>query len=442
MDGIQVTAAGKKLIFATTGDVADASGAAPVLKGKWQSDATAKDNTISFTIDGAAQSSLAAVYTFTADNQLSVALKGDTTSDTFIFPGFIEVDRDHDFLYHVIDSTGAEIGGEFILFGAYEFEEQSNDLVMHLTGGGDVHIAGDTGAQSLETARNHLANFNGEDLLSYQATTVNNFPDGTAIDKPAILNFIGNWDIQDGTVVFQSEIQGTQGQESVTLGFGGKFAGVTAGFIYHHDPNSDDIALNVAGQHSFRSDRATTDLAWDTSIGFSAKTFSAQVHANSTTNFANGQKLAIDGTLDIEHGAGKPLTIVLKLEATYSFQGGALVFKADIQEGGPQPSYDLMLQGNFVYNNLKITFTADFGSAAGGPNVSVSVGIQGNRQSMIQNIQIILNLKNPSNAAAQLSLSFSARLHFVNGQRVIEKTTTAAAPQGGQAKSAAPAAKN
>jgi hypothetical protein len=423
MDGIQVTVSGTRLIFATTGEVADASGADPIVKGQWQSDATAKDNTISYTLDGAAQKSLTAAYVFTADNQLSVALNGDTTSDAFIFPGFVEVDRNHDFLYHVIDSTSAEIGGEFILFGAYEFEAQSNDLVVHLTGGGDVHIVGDSGAQSLDAARNHHANFKGEDLLSYQATTVNNFPDGTAIDKPAILNFIGNWDIQDGTIVFQSEIQGTQGQESVTLGFGGKFAGVTAGFIYHHDPNSDDIALNIAGQHTFRSDRATTNLAWDTSIGFSAKTFSAQVHATSTTNFANSQTLAIDGTLDIEHGAKDPLTVNLKLEATYSFQGGTLVFKANIQEGGPQPSYDLMLQGNLIYDNLKITFTADFGSAAGGPDVSVSVGVQGNRLSMIQNIQLILNLKNPSDAAAQLSLSFSARLHFVNGQRVIEKTS-------------------
>jgi hypothetical protein len=422
MNGIQVTAGGKKLIFATTGEVADASGADPIVKGQWQSDATAKNNTISYTLDGAAQRSLTAAYVFTADNQLSVALNGDTTSDAFIFPGFVEVDRNHDFLYHVIDSTGAEIGGEFILFGAYEFEAQSNDLVVHLTGGGDVHIVGDSGAQSLEAARNHLANFKGEDLLSYQATTVNNFSDGTAIDKPAILNFIGNWDIQNGTIVFQSEIQGTQGRESVTLGFGGKFAGVTAGFIYHHDPDSDDIALNIAGQHTFRSDRATTNLAWDTSIGFSAKTFSAQVHAKSITNFANSQTLVVDGTLDIKHSAADPLTIALKLEATYSFQGGALVFKANIQNGGPQPSYDLMLQGNFDYDNLKITFTADFGSAAGGTDVSVSVGIQGNRQSMVQNIQLILNLKNPSDAAAQLSLSFSARLHFVNGQRVIEQT--------------------
>jgi hypothetical protein len=101
------------------------------------------------------------------------------------------------------------------------------------------------------------------------------------------------------------------------------------------------------------------------------------------------------------------------------------VFKANIQEGGVTPSYDLLLQGNFVYNNLRITFNADFGSAAGGPNLSVSVGIAGDRNSMIQNLQLILKL-NPSQAAAQLSLSFTARLHFVNGQRVIERTAAPA----------------
>src|SRR5262249_31752907 len=152
----------------------------------------------------------------------------------------------HDFLYHVIDSTGDDTGVQFTLFGTYEFEKVSNDLVLHLTGGGDAHVIGDTGAQSLEAARNHIANFKSEDLLTYQATTTNQFPTGETVDKPAILNFIGSWDIQDGEVVFQSEVQGSLNQPSVTLGFGGKFGGVTAGFIYHADPTSTDIALNVS----------------------------------------------------------------------------------------------------------------------------------------------------------------------------------------------------
>jgi hypothetical protein len=107
MDGIQVTSAGRKLIFATTGDVVDVSGAGTVVRGKWQSNTAAKDNTIAYTIDGAAQRSLTAVYSFTDDNQLSMALKGDTTSSVFVFPGFIEVDHEHDFLYHLIDGKGA-----------------------------------------------------------------------------------------------------------------------------------------------------------------------------------------------------------------------------------------------------------------------------------------------------------------------------------------------
>src|SRR5215831_5384809 len=117
MDGIQVTAGGTKLIFAPTGDVVDVSGAGTLVKGKWQSNTTAKDNTIAYTIDGAAQRPLAAVYGFTENNQLSVALKGDTTSDAFVFPGFVEVNHDHDFLYHVIDGTGADTGVEFTLYG-------------------------------------------------------------------------------------------------------------------------------------------------------------------------------------------------------------------------------------------------------------------------------------------------------------------------------------
>ncbi|MEP6716023.1 MAG: hypothetical protein ABJC09_10650 [Terriglobia bacterium] len=425
MEGIQVTAKGRKLLFTTTGQVADTSGAAPVVKGTWQPDSTAKDNTIGYTLDGAAQTSVPATYAFTADNQLSVALKGDALSPAFVFPGSIEVDRNHDFQYHVIDSTGADTGAKFTLYGAYEFEETTNDLVLHLKGGGEAHVAGDSGTQSLEAARNHLASFKGEDLLTYNASTVNQFPgQNDPIVKPAILAFAGGWDIQNGTVIFLSEIQGSPGKEAVTLGFAGKFKGVTTGFVYHTDGNTTEVALNISGQHVFRSDRAATNLAWETSIGFSAKRFDAQIEVKSTTNLTAGQTLAIAGKLHIQQSVGGPLTLDFNLEATYKFEAGVLVFKAHIQDQGLQTSYDLMLQGSFVYRNLQLTFSADFGSAAGTTTVAASVGIVGNRTSMIQNLQLMLNISQ-SAAALQVNLSFEARLHFVNGKRVIEKTTAA-----------------
>jgi hypothetical protein len=421
MEGIQVTAAGKKLLFTATGDVADASVAPPVIRGSWQATSAAKDNTIGYSVDGVAQPPLAAVYRFTPDNQLSVALQGDAASAACVFPGMIEVDRNHDFVYHVIDSTGAETGARFALYGDIKFEESTNDLVVHLTGGGEAHVLGDTGTQSLEAARNHSASFRGEDLLTYHSSTINQFPgQQDPIVKPAVLDFAGGWDVQDGSVVFLSEVKSSGGTQAVTLGFGGKFKGVTAGFVYHVDGDSPDIALNISGQHVFRSDRATTSLAWETTIGYSAKSFSAQVKVESSTSSAQGQTLSVKGLLHIEHGTAAPLQLDLELEAKYTTRNGELIFRANVQDDGIQTAYDLMLQGSFAYSNLKLTFTADFGNAAGANRVAVSVGIEGNRQSMIQNLKLILNISN-TDAAAQVNLSFEARMRFVNGHRVIEK---------------------
>jgi hypothetical protein len=112
--------------------------------------------------------------------------------------------------------------------------------------------------------------------------------------------------------------------------------------------------------------------------------------------------------------------MALSLSATYNIdQNGVLKFTADVQEGGPTPSYDLMLTGTYKYSNLSLTFSINYTDKAGAPDLSVSLAVQGDQNSIIQQLSLILNIT-PAAAQLQLSLSFSVKLMLVDGQRVVQ----------------------
>jgi hypothetical protein len=418
MDGIRANIANKKLIFAPTGDVAEIVGEKEQVQGKWTSQASDKDNVIRYTLGGVPQKPLAAQYSFNKFNQLVVVLttpSGDTKP--FTFPGRIEVDSNHLFKYRIIDSTGADLGALFILNGSIGFAENTVNLVVDLLGGGQAVVRGTSGIQSLETFKNHMAEFKGDDLLTFRARTINMFEGSSQpIVKPAIVDFVGEWDLDEGTLVFISQIKGSPEKPALSLGFGGKFKAVTAGFVYFADSQGKKAVLNIGGRHVFRGGQG--DLTWQSTIGFSERNFDAQLKVKSFIPRSGGQSFALEGGLVLRKEDGKPMTIDLSLEAKYQFENGILVFKADISNG-IQPSYDLMLTGDFKYSNLKLAFQINLTGAANAKKFEVSVGVEGNRDSMIKHLALLLNISE-SQAKVQVDFSFEARIRFVDGVRVKE----------------------
>jgi hypothetical protein len=189
--------------------------------------------------------------------------------------------------------------------------------------------------------------------------------------------------------------------------------------VYFSDGSRTTIALNISGSHQRTSGKGTTNVKWETSIGFSEKKFEAAVKVKASHNFPSGQALTIEGDLKLKKGA-KEFTFDLSLDAVYEFKDGVLVFTADIKNG-VQPSYDLGLEGDFTYRNLKIIFKAHVSSVAGSKEVAVSVGVEGNEKSIVKHLSVILNISQ-SEARAKVSLDvlIEARLRFVNGNRVIK----------------------
>jgi hypothetical protein len=416
MDGVRITCNNRKLLFATTGDLVDVTDNIELVKGKWTAESAGHDNQIRYTLDGADQLALKAVYVLNKRNQLQVSLmNAETKSKAFTFPGRIEIDSNHNLKYFIIDSMGQDTGAFFVLYGDVSFAEATVNLIIMLNGGGTTTITGASGIQSLETMKNHAAGFDADDLLTFHAKTVNVF-EGVAdpVTKPAILDFIGSWDIQDGSIVFLSQIKANPGANEVNIGFAGKFKAITAGFVYFADANGSKAVLNIRGRHVFKG--GAGNLAWKTTIGFSETSFDSQVSVKSYIPLPGSQSLSIDGNLAIKGSKGQALMLDLSLQARYEFQAGFLVFKADITNG-IQPSYDLMLAGDFKYSNLNLTFQINYTNSGNANKLAVEVGVKGNRDSMIKNIALMLDI---SESAAKLKLDMTIEAHIVlkNGVRV------------------------
>jgi hypothetical protein len=415
MDGLRITVNSRRLLFASNGNVADT--ADEQVKGAWTAESQQQQNQIRYTLGGAEQEPLKARYAFTKRNQLQVTAGDGAVSGKFVFPGRIEIDSNHNFRYLVIDAQGKDTGAVLVLYGDISFAEDTVNLNIALAGGGSAVVTGASGIQSLEAVKNHSAAFDADDLLTFHAKTVNVF-DGVQdpVVKPAILDMVGSWTIQGGTVAFLSQVKSAPTGNTVNIGFAGKFKAVTAGFVYFADRDGSKAVLNIRGRHVYKG--GAGELSWQTTIGFSEKAFDAQVNVRSFTPISSSQSLTIEGTLAVKGEKSKSVSFDLSLAARYEFQGGFLVFKANISSG-IQPSYDLMLMGDFQYSNLALTFQIAYSNAANARRATVDVGVRGNRESMIRMIALMLDVSE-SDAKLKLDLTLEAHIVFKNGVRVKE----------------------
>lgn len=425
MTGLTLTLSGRKLLFATTGEVADVKAAGPATVGAWRSDAPEADNQIRYALGGMDQPPLTAAYTFNGKNQLVLTATGDGQAAAFTFQGRIEVLRDHNLGYFLVNNDGSDAGPKITVYVTeINIAETTNNLQLVLAGGGHAEITGASGAQSLEAERNTLPNFKAQDLLTFEAVTTN--PAVPSGPIPADLKFAGSFDLAGDRLVFLSEVQ-TGARNTVNVGFAGRVGAVTGGFVYFADGLTTEVAINIRGHHVFKSAAAATDLTWEASLGFSGKTFRAAVDVDLKRTTAKGGILDLHGRLRFEKPAGGAApTFDLNLKATYAFDSSKmLVFTAHVV-GGSQPSYDLMLEGKFVYSNLNLTFLIQYTNAAGAQAIHAEVGIQGNKADIATQLKFVLDLQSDKQANLKLKASFEVRMRFANGIRVKEPTALAA----------------
>ena len=427
---LKLTTAGATLLFRPTGEVAVIDGETENVKGAWRGSAgpgEEKLNRFLYALDGVDQTPLPAVYTFSDTNQLTVVLQAaDGQSDPGLLPGGIEVDDQHDMIYRLVDADGNPNGQIVTLYGELSIEENTNALLIKLTGGGEARVQGDNGIASLEADQNRIASFAADDLLRFRATTGNTLDDGGFVDVRAKLEFAGSWDVQNGQLVFMSKVTGDLSQPDIKIGFAGKLGAITAGFVYFADASGTQAAFTIRGQHVFHTADADTDFNWQVALGFSDKKFSAKVDFDLDRKSQNGNRLTLGGSMSLKQADGGTLDLDLSLDAEYHWEDNALVFKAMVNSEAGNFNYDLMLQGKFKLDNGVLTFGIHFTNAEGANTLTIDLAFEGDKDNFLQAVAFHLQIT-PGQVELTLTARFSISQHFVAGiGRVLDAPEVAA----------------
>ena len=427
---LELTVGGNDLLFAPNGDVAINAGGAQTVHGSWRTAVTGaepQDNKIRYTLDGADQTPLQALYVFNATNQLQVTLQAadGTQSAPETFLGSIEIDDGHHLIYNLIDGTGQSIGTSITVYGGnFRFEDATANLLMDLVNGGQISVTGDSGISSLEAAENRVAGFNADDLLHFHASTDNVLADGSVTTIPAKLSFIGTWDIQNGQLVFLSKVTGDITKPDVHVGFAGKIGAVTAGFVYFADSGGTQFAFNISGSHVWKAGNTTDTFNWQTSIGFSQKTFSAQTSFDLTSLSKSGRSFSLNGNLKLQQPIGGALTLDFSLKGQYQWNNNLLTFQADVSDVAGAVAYDLMLEGTFKLNHGTISFDAKFSNTAGTNSFSLALNVQGDQASLIRALSFHLQITQ-TQAGTMINATAEIKLQYIRGVGVLTQTAGA-----------------
>jgi hypothetical protein len=423
---LTITISGKNLVFLPNGDVAISAGGTQTVHGAWRTAVTGAepmDNKVRYKLDGADQTPLQALYSFDAVNQLQVVLQagGGTQSPAASFAGGIEIDDGHHLIYNLLDDSGTALNRAITVYGSnFRFEDGSSNLLMDLANGGTVSVAGDSGIASLEAAENRVAGFDADDLLHFHASTDNTLADGSVTTIPAKLSFIGTWDIQNGQLVFLSKITGDITKPDVHIGFAGKIGAITAGFVYFADSGGTQVAFNISGEHVWKAGNTTNTFNWQTSIGFSQRTFSAAADFTLASQTTAGRSFSIDGSLKLQQPVGGELTLDFTLKGQYQWKNNLLTFQADVSDVAGALQYDLMLEGTFKLNHGTIKFDVKFSNAAGGNSFTLDLNFQGDKGNLIRALSFHLQITQ-SQAGTMINATAEIQLRYVKGVGVLQQ---------------------
>jgi hypothetical protein len=418
MDGLRLNFQGTTRLFTPDGNVTVDGQAA--VKGSWRTaaqGAEARENKIRYTFDGAPQPDVPVTYSLNDKNQLvaviPAAANGGANSAPFAFLGSVEVDDAHDLVYNLLGLDGKPLPKSITVYGDLKFAENTNNLVVALTGGGSAELKGASGITSVEAARNNLPGFKSSDLLKFHAFTENKLSTGQSKFFPAKIGFAGKWDLQGDQLVFVSEVKGTLQNSEVTIGFGGQYKAVSGGLVYYADKNGTQLAFNVNGSHTWNSGTAK----WDVSVGYTGKKFSATLSGNLKIDkkFEDGRQLLLTGDLAIDLG-NTSKTVKMEVNAVYTWsKDNKLVVQALVSGTNQALNYDLKVEGKFVFKSGTLTFSVRYSNKEPDDKFQFEIAFQGNQSSLIKALSIVLDVKE---GEVKLTFQFEMRMVWVNGKLV------------------------
>lgn len=418
MNGLSLNFQGETRIFGPDGKVSVLVNGQPVPKGSWRTQPLAgepKDNQIRYDINGTAQPPVPVKYSFNPQNQLQAvipaAANGGADSAPFAFMGSIQIDDAQDIVYQLITPDGTAMQRNVTVYGRLGIDPATHNLVIDLTGGGTAVIKGDSGLTSLQALKHDITPFKSNDLLRFKASTTNTLANGQTKVLPADTKFVGNWDLKGNQLVFVSQVKGDITKPTVEIAFAGKFKAISAGLAYFADAQGTQLAFTVSGQHQWNSGNAS----WDVFLGFAKQKFTAKVSGNVNINkqFGDNRNLTLKADWVIEHN-GQTTNMQMELAAAYRFtQDNMLTIEAKFAKSGTTMTYDLKVEGKFVFKSGVLTFQVKFNNQDPTDQFSFQIAFTANPTNLIKALSVVLNV---TESSVNINFQFEMRMTWVDGK--------------------------
>lgn len=419
MNGLSLNFQGETRIFGPDGKVSVLQNGQPAPKGSWRTQPIAgepKDNQIRYDINGQAQPPVPVQYSFNPQNQLQAvipaAANGGADSAPFVFLGSIQIDDAQDIVYQLIDADGASMQRKVTVYGGLRIDPASHNLVIDLAGGGTAQVKGDSGLTSLQALKHDITPFKSNDMLRFKASTTNTLANGQTKVIPADMKFVGNWDLKGDQLVFVSQVKGDITKPTVDIVLAGKFKAISAGLAYFADAQGTQLAFTISGQHQWNSGNAS----WDVFLGFAKKQFTARVSGSLSIDkqFGDNRNLTLKADWLIEHTDGTTTSMQMELAAAYRFsENKMLTIQAQFSKNGQTMSYDLKVEGKFVFKSGVLTFQVKFSNQDPTNQFSFQIAFTANPTNLIKALSIVLNVTENS---VNIDFQFEMRMTWVDGK--------------------------
>ena len=399
MPSLNVTTTNGTLAFSTDGTVKLTDSAGKVTSGTWTSQAAspmARGNALHCQLDGGIWQSLLVTYSFNDRNQLEVAvpIQPGVTRETskVTFNGYINLENNYDVVYRLMDDNGSAIVDPldsksteaFYVYGELDFIAGTDALGITFADSTKTQITGyDVGNNNVTTSIATSNNFDGSDLLIFNAATTNTI-NGADVDHPAVIEVQGKWDFVNKKLAFVAQYDNVNpAKANLALAFGGELRGVQVGFAYFQSGTDTLATFDVHGQHAWDNGSAQ----WSISLGHSGNVFNANLDLSSNLN-GSGGKIVLKQNLSVST-SGDPGTVQVKLDltASYTFKDG----QVSVEFEGTTGTYSLRFNGTFNFTaGGKLTISLICTKNAGGQQVVLDLGYSDD-DGVRANISIVLN---------------------------------------------------
>lgn len=151
-------------------------------------------------------------------------------------------------------------------------------------------------------------------------------------------------------------------------------------------------------------------------LGFAKKKFIAKVSGDLSIKkkFENQRELTLNANWTIEHTDGSKTNMKMELDAAYAFNDkNMLTLQAKFIKNGATVTYDLKVEGKFVFKSGVLTFQVKFSNEDPSNKFSFQIAFTANPTDLIKALSIVLNV---SESSVSIDFQFEMRMTWVDGK--------------------------